>query len=346
MIGERIRRARLLRGMSLQGLADALGDISKQALSKFETGRDVPNSARLLQLAKILELKAEYFFRPVEVRLERVEFRKKTRLTKKDREAIVEQTRDHLERYLILESLFEVADAERRGFAAHSIQVSDPQDAEEAAEKLRRKWNIGFDAIENLTELLEDKGIKVVELDAPESFDGLSAWVDEKHPVIILNRNKAGERQRFTVAHELGHLVMDMAKGADEEKLCHRFAGAFIFPKECVLRELGEHRKQVSWQELILLKEKYGLSLAAMLSRGRDLGIFPPSVVTSAIITMKQQGLWKKEPHELKREQPTRFDRLLYHSLAEGLISLPKAAELMVVPVEELEYKIEHQMDT
>jgi DNA-binding XRE family transcriptional regulator len=63
MIHDRIRRARVLRGLSLEEVAQRLGDISKQALSKFEKGGAVPNSTRLLQLAKVLNVKPEYFSR-------------------------------------------------------------------------------------------------------------------------------------------------------------------------------------------------------------------------------------------------------------------------------------------
>ncbi|WP_323166393.1 helix-turn-helix transcriptional regulator, partial [Pseudomonas bubulae] len=64
MINDRIRRARLLRGMSLEALALSLGDITKQGLSKYEKGLSQPSSRRLLQLAKALEVSPEYFFRP------------------------------------------------------------------------------------------------------------------------------------------------------------------------------------------------------------------------------------------------------------------------------------------
>jgi transcriptional regulator with XRE-family HTH domain len=64
MIHDRIRRARLLRGLTLDALAQQLGDISKQALSKFEKGHSTPNSTRLLQLADALDISPEYFFRP------------------------------------------------------------------------------------------------------------------------------------------------------------------------------------------------------------------------------------------------------------------------------------------
>ena len=76
MIHDRIRRARVLKGYTLDALAQRMGGITKQALSKFESGQAAPNSTRLLQLAKALELSPEYFFRANVVELAPLEFRK------------------------------------------------------------------------------------------------------------------------------------------------------------------------------------------------------------------------------------------------------------------------------
>lgn len=102
MISDRIQRARLLRGLSLEALAQRLGDITKQALNKFEKGEVVPNSARLLQLARALGVKPEYFFRADVVELAPVEFRKLSKMPARDQKVVIEQARDHLERYLAL----------------------------------------------------------------------------------------------------------------------------------------------------------------------------------------------------------------------------------------------------
>ena len=67
-------------------------------------------------------------------------------------------------------------------------------------------WNIGSDGIINVIDLLEEHGIKVIEIDAPESFDGLSSMVNDLYPVIVLNKAFSSERKRFTALHELGHL--------------------------------------------------------------------------------------------------------------------------------------------
>jgi transcriptional regulator with XRE-family HTH domain len=111
MIHDRIRRARVLKGYTLEVLAQRIGNITKQALSKFESGQTVPNSTRLLQLAKALELSPEYFFRADVVELAPLEFRKLAKMPKYRQEQVTERIREHLERYIALENCFEHADS-------------------------------------------------------------------------------------------------------------------------------------------------------------------------------------------------------------------------------------------
>lgn len=341
MLHERIRRARILRGMSLQDLANAIGDITKQALSKYEAGRDMPGSARILQLSEALGLKPEYFFRPNTVTLGHLEFRKQTKLTKTNQGSIEEQAREHLERYIALEGCFE-ADALAPSFdQSHAFPVHSPEEVELAAEKLREEWSIGLDAIQNLTELLEDHGIKVIEIEAPDPFDGLSAQVEgSDHIVVMVNRAKPGERQRFTAAHELGHLVMKLPHDLPEkecENWCHRFAGAFLFPQHKVHEEFGLARGHVHVQELLLAKRAYGISMQATLRRLLTLNIISEATYRFMMMRFGQWGYRRKEPGELVREEPIRFQWLVYRGLAEGLFTPAKAAEFLQISLSELE---------
>ena len=348
MIHDRIRRARLLRGLSLEALAQSLGDISKQALSKFEKGGPPPNSTRLLQLAKALSVKPEYFFRPDGVQLAPLEFRKLARMPQKRQDQVGEQMRDHLERYVSLERCFELDGAAQaplqlpRAFAVHNAD-----DAEAAAEQLRTQWTIGGDAIAHLTELLEEHGIKVALLDDHDGFDGACAAThDEQHVLIALNRTRPGERVRFTAAHELGHWVMALPDDMPEknkEGCCHRFAGAFLYPAERVKADFGSHRRaRVLPIELLNAKRRYGVSMALALRRLNDLGLITDAGYQGMNIQFSTSGWRKAEPEPLLAEQPRRFESLAYRALAEDLISPSRAAELLQRRVAELDPGLVH----
>ncbi|SHG28329.1 Zn-dependent peptidase ImmA, M78 family [Microbulbifer donghaiensis] len=343
MLHERIKRARILKGLSLQQVADALGDITKQALSKYEKGKDAPNSTRLIRLADVLGVKPEYFFRQSEVVLGSVDFRKHSTFGKRQQDSVKEQVREHLERYLAAESLFEL---EPEGLGArvwlHSIDVESPEEAEKAAETIRQRWNLGTNPIANLTEALEEHGVKVIGLKAHERFDGLCTEINNgRDAAIVSNLERPGERQRFNLAHELGHLVMRFPEeihGTDiEEKLCHRFAGAFLFPGDQVIEAFGEHRGRIFIDEFLLAKREWGISIQAILRRLYDLNIVSQAVYQSTFRFWSSRGWRRSEPQPLASEESFRLRQLVYRALAEELVTPSRAAELLNTDLEEIE---------
>ncbi|GHD01451.1 DNA-binding protein [Pseudorhodoferax aquiterrae] len=342
MIHDRMRRARVLRGLSLEALAQRLGDISKQALNKFEKGESVPNSTRVLQLAQALGVKPEYFFRSDTVALAPLEFRKLAKMPKYRQEQVEEQMRDHLERYIALERCFDAADLQARPAPAQSIPVASVAEAETAAQQLREQWAIGGDAIANLTQLLEEHGIKVALLDGPTDFDGAcAATQDGQHVLIALNATRPGERMRFTAAHELGHWIMALPQDMPErtrESCCHRFAGAFLYPEEQVLRDFGTHRRsRVHPVELLNAKRRYGISMQLALRRLKDLDLVGEQTYTASCIQFGREGWRTSEPEPLLAEQPRRFESLVFWGLAEDLFSPSRAAEFLQRRIDQLE---------
>lgn len=342
MLHERIKRARILRNMTLQQVADALGDISKQAISKYEQGRDSPSSTRLIQLARVFAVKPEYFFRTGVVELGEVEFRKHSAFGKREQAAAREQVREQLERYLDVEALFDLGADESPRQSLHRYAVKDAEQAERAANALRTDWELGTAPITNLTETLEEHGIKVVGIDGHERFDGLCAELDNgTDAVVVFNANRPGERQRFNLAHELGHLMMRLPKALhgtrDEESLCHRFAAALLFPAEQVKASFGERRQNVLMEELLLAKQEWGLSMQAVLRRLLDANILAESRYRSAMMFFSSQRWRTHEPGALPAEQTFRLRQLVLRALAEELVSPSRAAELLATDVMQLE---------
>lgn len=343
MLHERIKRARILKGLSLQQVADALGDITKQALSKYEQGKDAPNSTRLIRLAEVLGVKPEYFFRQNGIELGRVDFRKHSSFGKRQQESVKERVREHLERYLAAESLFELEPREvgpRKWL--HSVDVENAEEAEKAAEAIRENWHLGTNPIANLTETLEEHGVKVIGLKAHEQFDGLCTEINNgRDAAIVSNLERPGERQRFNLAHELGHLVMrfpdEIEDSGEEENLCHRFAGALLFPRDQVRETFGEHRGRLFIDEFLLAKQEWGISIQAILRRLYDLDIVSKGTYQSTCRFWSSKGWRKKEPAPLPGETSYRLRQLVYRALAEELVTPSRAAELLNTSLEEIE---------
>jgi len=330
-IGARLKLARQMARFSQQQLAEQAG-VSAMAISKYEHDKDMPSSGVLIKLAAALDVPVEFFLRSApDLEIEPA-YRKHSRMGEKAKRAVTAQIQEWLERYITTESFFPPDD--RQIFqqpAGFPWQVSSLDDVEQAAEELRDAWRLGDAPIENLVELLEDRGIKVGLVDGDERFDACTFWVGDgdTQPVIALKRDRAGDRARFSLAHELGHLMLVVSEDIDEEKAANRFAGAFLVPATVVRRELGKGRRYLDPYELLSLKEKYGLSMAAWLHRAQDLGILTQSRATTMWRLFSRYGWRKQEPGELPSEKPSRLDRLVRRLLAEEVISESRAAELL-----------------
>jgi Zn-dependent peptidase ImmA (M78 family) len=202
-----------------------------------------------------------------------------------------------------------------------------------------------------MTDLLEEKGVKVIEADLPERFDGLACDVkraggrSDTEVVVISSRTNI-ERRRFNLAHELAHRVIKSTADPANlklEKAMNRFAAAFLAPADHLRQEVGSCRQGITYHELIRLKRYYGMSAAAMLIRLRDVGLLPEPTVDYAFRTYARP--WRtSEPDPIQDgqglgafEKPLRFERLVYRALAEDLISPVRAAKLLKLPLDRIE---------
>ena len=250
---------------------------------------------------------------------------------------------EQMERWLALEELLPnewVAPFEVPGGAPKALKSGE--DIEKAAMAVREAWGLGSEPIVDLIEVLEEHGLKVLlsEHARASDFDGLAAEANG-HTVVLVGKDMPGDRQRFTIAHELGHLVLsERLKGElakDEERACHRFAGAFLVPAKEVRKALGKQRSWIEPRELYLLKQQWGLSMGGWSYRATDLGIIKRNTLNRFWGLMRKHGWYKCEPDpQYPSERPRRFERLVYRALAEELIGDSRAAELLGISVSEL----------
>ncbi len=343
--GQRLKAARKMAGMSQQALADATDKrVTKQAISKYEKGQMKPDGNNLLALANALNLGTGYFFRESTVNLSKIEFRKKSRLSQKEIDRIESRTLDFLERYIEIEEI--VGQRALFNNPLQDFKIRSYNDVDAAAEKLRDEWDLGESPISNLMELLEDKGICIYEIEANDRFDGLSGFVG-KIPVIILNASFELVRKRFTLAHELGHILLKFPKREVmeprlKEKMCHAFAGAFLLPNSAISNELfGKRQNIVEW-ELKKLKGIYGISLAAIMARAHHLKLITDSRYRRFCIHVNTMGWRQNEPGEyLGKERANRFKQLIYYAVAENIVTMSKGAELLNVKLPQFRRKFQ-----
>jgi Zn-dependent peptidase ImmA (M78 family) len=202
-------------------------------------------------------------------------------------------------------------------------------------------WCLGDDPIADLTATFEERGLLVITAPDPSGgrFDGLSAHIGAL-PVLVVGERWPGDRQRFTLAHELGHLILGdtLPEGLHVEQACNRFAGAFLAPQAAVRRALGARRHQLHPQELASLKAEFGLSMRAWIFRAANLHIIPEHTATRLHQQFTRNNWHRQEPGPpLPPETPTLHNRLVLRALAEDLIGESKAAELCGMSGDQLE---------
>lgn len=332
IISQRIKNARTLRGFSQQELADMIG-VSKQMISKYEKGESIPTSSNLLKLGKSLKVKIDYFFKPSKIELGVLNFRKKSSFSNKKQESLKQLIKLNLENYIEIEDLLQIDYSFNNSIK--NEKVNSVEDIERIVLSLRNEWQIGLDPIHNIIQLLEDNEIKVIELfDVEDNFDGLATFVNDKFPVIVVNGNFSVERKRFTLLHELGHLLLNLpdCNLKDEENYCNKFASEFLFPENLVVKEFGVKRDLISLNELIEVQKKYGISIQAIVYRLVDANILTENKKTEFYKKINFNPSLKREVN-LSRfqtpEQSNRFEQLVYRALSQEIISISKASSLL-----------------
>ena len=350
MIGDRLKRAREGLGLSLRDLeASIQGLVTAQAIGKYERGEMMPGSTVLLALAKALNVSPEYLLSERQIELAGVDFRKAPQAGAKEERAVQAAVLDQVERYLELEELVPGSESVWMAPDGAEFVIRSIEEAEPAADALREKWSLGIDPIPNLAELLEDKGIKVIALRLPENVSGSKAFVRrlgrQDVPVIVVNQAHNGERQRFSLAHELAHLVLNFVGLSDveQEKAADRFAGAFLMAKEMMLRALGAHRKSISLGELAELKKIFKVSIASLAVRCSQIGVLAKASYGRLWGQLRNLGwnsLGSNEPYQFEAEVPQRMERMCLRAVAEEAISESRAAELLGVSVRDLNKRL------
>ena len=338
MYPERLKRAREAAGLSLRALAEQVG-VSQTAIKKYEDGVNTPDSSQLLKLAKALAVRSEYFFRPFTVQLSAdVEYCKRANTPVKLLKRIHADVEEQAERWQELTNIYPQFPIKPFTLPAGlPASVNTLDDVEQVAASVRESWKLGEDQITDLVDVLETQGVLVIfsAVEAQTKFDGLAVRIGSQ-PVVVVAQHWAGDRQRFTLAHELGHLLLQgrLAAGLDEEKACNRFAGAFLLPATAMQRQLGQRRRMIEWQELYLLKHEFGLSMMGCLYRLLDTAIIDAKTFDYLLKRYYFSGWRTQEPgNAYPAEHTILFKQLVYRALAESWIGESKAAELLGMPL-------------
>jgi Zn-dependent peptidase ImmA (M78 family)/transcriptional regulator with XRE-family HTH domain len=336
--GDRLRQARLYRGWRKVDLARELG-LTPAAVGQYEGGRARPSPAVLASLALRAGFAPEFFERGrgrAHVAEGQAHFRSLRTTSKLARDRmlvrleLLAEVLEHVERHVRLPAV-----------AVPSVDVEDEHDlegAERAAAAVRSEWGLGQGPIDNVVRLLEGRGVIVIrpEVESDE-VDAFSTWAGRRPLVVLASDKDDCARSRFDAAHELGHLVMhhDAEPGRKPvENQAQRFAAAFLMPANVIIKELPS---RMSWPVYFDLKQRWRVSLQALLYRARILGALSPDAYQRAQAYLSRQWGRGREPIDLGRpEQPVVLERALGLMHTELGITMTDVAAEALLPADVL----------
>lgn len=313
--GARLTLARHLAGLRKSELAGLVGK-SATAVAAWESGAKRPTAAAVAQLALALAVEPGFFaMRPDDVaRLSSPPHFRSLRSTSqlaRDQAFAYGQMAVDIASSMERHVEFPVIDMPSFPVPFDDVDSDEP---ERAARRVRERWGLETKPAGHLVRLLENHGVLVVF--SPPQAASVDAYSFDSHlrPVVVLNPIKRDYyRQRFDVAHELGHLIMHSDAepgGRIVEDQAHRFAGELLMPAEQIRPLLPTAMGSGAWRTLARLKEQWGVSMQALLYRARWLGQLSDVSYRNAMATISARGWRREEPGLVEAiEQPSLLAR-------------------------------------
>lgn len=314
--GERVKQARELRGLTQVKLAEKIS-VHPSEIGQIETGRITPGNDVLQKIAFQVGFPLSFFEQPasIEFPFGSLLYRARAAITKKERCEVYQYSRIFYEVVSRLERNI------RNEIPSCLPRIDDTP--KNAAVQTRSIFGLSPDTpVNNLISTIERNGVLIMALPtSTRKIDAFSVWVQDrgKRPVIVIINNSApGDRLRFSIAHELGHLVLHQVMDGNVamlEKEANIFASEFLMPEDAMFKELVN---PVTLTSLMYLKERWKVSIQALMLRALRLEIISPRQYKYLMYQLNNRDWRRQEPVDIQIEKP-RF----VGQIAEMLYGIP-----------------------
>ena len=337
-LGDRMRIARQSMGWSTRTAAAGLRpevSISHASLANYEKGATSPPVEVLSCLAALYGHPMKWFLEEGPV-LAGIRYRNaKSKVGVRDRQRFAGEAQKWLDAYVAVETYLEQPLRPDLEF-----EVGPGEPPAEAAARLRAKLGLSEDdPVPSVVDVLERLGVRVIEQDTDLAIDGLAARLGDED-VVVLNRSVSNDRARMNAGHELGHVVRgDCGPGTEDrrdEKAAFELASHLLLTSQ-MLRAAFMHKSMV---RLLKFKERFGISLAAMVYRAQDEDIISSTEARRLWIELGRRGWRKREPGRVRPDRAIRFETLLDGARVERDLSLSTFAKVAGVRPDELRRRL------
>lgn len=323
----RLALVREAHGWTMRDLAGRI-DTTASAVSQFECGKAKPSADVLRRIAFAFGVAPSFFAveGPPRIQAAACHFRRRRTSTQMERRVVLARGEMRLDIATYLADHVNFPAEELREIPSHLRSDTSATGIEALAAAVRDRWALGQGPVSDTVRILEQRGVLLVEVPGhSERLDAFSAWVGSWPVVFIATEKSSASRRRFDVIHELGHLLMHAnAKPGDaqREREADAFASAFLLPRYPFEQECP---RRLVWPHLVELKLRWKVSLAALVRRAFDLGIYSEATYRRAFVQLSKFGWRHNEPAEPELEHPTLLQEAL-RLLGESGFSLGRLA--------------------
>lgn len=314
--------ARHRRGMTVAALARELAR-TPRTVARWESGESTPGEGVIEQLSRTLGFPPSFFCQDAieELPIASVSFRALSKTSAGMRNSAVAAGRLTVAISDWIDRTFRLPPPNVPSWTGYEPEL--------AAASLRERWGLGTEPIANVVHLLEANGIRVFSLDSSLASVDAFSFFSKDRPFALVNTRKTGERQRFDLAHELGHLVMhgeDHEMGRDAEAHAQRFAAAFLMPSADVM---AQPLWNADAQAILWRKRRWRVAAMALTHRLRELEMLTEWGYRDACVSLSQAGYRRSEPFDPIVPETSQVLGKVFKSLRDsGVSSRVIAAEL------------------
>lgn len=315
----RLKQARVSRSMSMNDLAEMVG-VTRQTISQYEMGKIEPSDKVLNDMSLYLKYPVQFFYKEIlqsQVNNSLIFFRSKKTTKVKDKNAaeikinLFKEINDYLEKFVD----FPKVNFPEIEYPDYDVETLSLEEIEEIAMKVREFWSLGEGPINNLIQILQINGVLCTRIVINnKKLDGFSQWLDNRPYIFLSDDKKSSSRTRFSLAHELGHLIMHVNYLEDEylssienknnikiieekfENEANMFAAAFLMPKESFSKDIYSS----SLEHFINLKKKWKVSIQSMIYRCADLELLSENQIDYLKRQLSTKRYWSIEPLDNK----------------------------------------------
>lgn len=342
VLADKLKWAREYRNLTVTDLAEQI-NIKKQTVSAYETGKIKPSEKILLKISDILNFPVQFFFNnqfqtnPPQL----LSFRKKASTSKNQIKSVYRISELLSGIVDFVEGFVDLPSSNLPVFDIPNIESLEDEQIENFAGITRECLGLSTTPIQNLTHVLEENGVIISFVDTDSKIDGFSCFKNGRPIIILSKENKTAVRQRFSLAHELAHIILHKNCSSEEifsndklhkiiERQADIFASAFLMPSDSFINDVISPHIYI----LERIKKKWGVSIQAMISRLFHLNVISKNQRVYLIIQIKDR---KSEVYddEIKAERPNLLNNA-FKTLLENGISKEFISDTLCLNIDEI----------